>query len=349
MWNTVFGVTKEGKKAHRYILVNNKGMRVELSDFGALVLSIYVLDKYGRKRDVVLGYDNLMDYYEQNTGFGAYIGRNANRIAGAEVTIEDIKYLLDKNDNQNNLHSGFNRSHHKLYSVRNGKTDACEFVEMERYSPNMEQGFPGNLEQKIRYTLTDKNEFIIDYEMLSDMTTVVNPTNHSYFNLDGHNSGSVLQHTLTLEADYFTPGDAQSIPTGEILPVENTPMDFREGRKIGERIEEEYEPLRFGNGYDHNWVLKNKGNFEKVAELMAEESGIVMETYTDRPGMQIYTANFVENEVGKEGVVYGKRSAVCLETQCYPDAVHHENFPSPVYRAGEKYTAHTAFRFLIKK
>ena len=151
------------------------------------------------------------------------------------------------------------------------------------------------------------------------------------------------------DRDYFTPGDAQSIPTGEILPVENTPMDFREGRKIGERIEEEYEPLRFGNGYDHNWVLKNKGNFEKVAELMAEESGIVMETYTDRPGMQIYTANFVENEVGKEGVVYGKRSAVCLETQCYPDAVHHENFPSPVYRAGEKYTAHTAFRFLIKK
>ena len=158
---------------------------------------------------------------------------NANRIAGAEVTIEGTKYLLDKNDNQNNLHSGFNRSHHKLYSVRNGKTDACEFVEMERYSPNMEQGFPGNLEQKIRYTLTDKNEFIIDYEMLSDMTTVVNPTNHSYFNLDGHNSGTIFKHYMEIYSGQMLELGNDMIPTGEIIDISDTPFDFRKSKQIG--------------------------------------------------------------------------------------------------------------------
>lgn len=296
--------------------------------------------------DVVLGYENAAGYEAGTCFFGTIVGRNANRIGGAQFELNGKTYHLTGNDNGNNLHSGMD-----FYNIRIWETEEVTetSVRFKLHSPDGDQGYPGTADIYVTYSLDKDDKLDIFYEALSDKDTILNMTNHSYFNLDGHNSGSVLQHTLTLEADYFTPGDAQSIPTGEILPVENTPMDFREGRKIGERIEEEYEPLRFGNGYDHNWVLKNKGNFEKVAELMAEESGIVMETYTDRPGMQIYTANFVENEVGKEGVVYGKRSAVCLETQCYPDAVHHENFPSPVYRAGEKYTAHTAFRFLIKK
>ena len=341
-----FGITKDGSKPYLYKMKNDAGMEVQVSDFGATLVNVTVLDQDKNPVEVVLGYEDAAGYENGTAAIGAIVGRNANRIGGACVTINGIDYKLAENDGKNNLHSGPDVYQKRMWRVVENGDDHVTFL---LHSPDGDQGYPGTADIYVTYSLDKDDKLDIFYEALSDKDTILNMTNHSYFNLDGHNSGSVLQHTLTLEADYFTPGDAQSIPTGEILPVENTPMDFREGRKIGERIEEEYEPLRFGNGYDHNWVLKNKGNFEKVAELMAEESGIVMETYTDRPGMQIYTANFVENEVGKEGVVYGKRSAVCLETQCYPDAVHHENFPSPVYRAGEKYTAHTAFRFLIKK
>lgn len=345
MWNTVFGVTKEGKKAHRYILVNNKGMSVELSDFGALVLSIYVLDKYGRKRDVVLGYDNLMDYYEQNTGFGAYIGRNANRIAGAEVTIEDIKYLLDKNDNQNNLHSGFNRSHHKLYSVRNGKTDACEFVEMERYSPNMEQGFPGNLEQKIRYTLTDKNEFIIDYEMLSDMTTVVNPTNHSYFNLDGHNSGTILKHYMEIYSGQMLELGNDMIPTGKIIDISDTPFDFRKSKQIGKDIDADNSQIKIAGGYDHNYIFPNDRKTRKVAKLYGADSGIRMDVYSDLCGLQVYTGNYLNGQIGKDGAIYNKRSGVCFETQFYPNSCNNPEFPSCILPAYKIFKSRTAYQF----
>ena len=345
MWNTVFGVTKEGKKAHRYILVNNKGMSVELSDFGALVLSIYVLDKYGRKRDVVLGYDNLMDYYEQNTGFGAYIGRNANRIAGAEVTIEDIKYLLDKNDNQNNLHSGFNRSHHKLYSVRNGKTDACEFVELERCSPNMEQGFPGNLEQKIRYTLTDKNEFIIDYEMLSDMTTIVNPTNHSYFNLDGHNSGTILKHYMEIYSGQMLELGNDMIPTGEIIDISDTPFDFRKSKQIGKDIDADNSQIKIAGGYDHNYIFPNDRKTRKVAKLYGADSGIRMDVYSDLCGLQVYTGNYLNGQIGQDGAIYNKRSGVCFETQFYPNSCNNPEFPSCILPAYKIFKSRTVYQF----
>ena len=344
-----FGVMPSGEKVYEYTLTNKSGVSASFIELGATWTKMLVPDRDGNMADVILGYDDLASYQANTPHFGAPIGRNANRIGNAVITIDGKDYKLEANNGPNNLHSGPDLYHSRLWESWAYETAEGSRLDFFLNSPDGDQGYPGTADIYVTYSLDKDDKLDIFYEALSDKDTILNMTNHSYFNLDGHNSGSVLQHTLTLEADYFTPGDAQSIPTGEILPVENTPMDFREGRKIGERIEEEYEPLRFGNGYDHNWVLKNKGNFEKVAELMAEESGIVMETYTDRPGMQIYTANFVENEVGKEGVVYGKRSAVCLETQCYPDAVHHENFPSPVYRAGEKYTAHTAFRFLIKK
>ena len=343
---TIFGTMEDGREVIRYTLTNQNGVSASFLDLGAIWSTMLVPDRNGEMADVLLGHETVADCLISDGHLGEAVGRNANRIGGAQFELNGKTYHLTGNDNGNNLHSGMD-----FYNIRIWETEEVTetSVRFKLHSPDGDQGYPGTADIYVTYSLDKDDKLDIFYEALSDKDTILNMTNHSYFNLDGHNSGSVLQHTLTLEADYFTPGDAQSIPTGEILPVENTPMDFREGRKIGERIEEEYEPLRFGNGYDHNWVLKNKGNFEKVAELMAEESGIVMETYTDRPGMQIYTANFVENEVGKEGVVYGKRSAVCLETQCYPDAVHHENFPSPVYRAGEKYTAHTAFRFLIKK
>ena len=198
----------------------------------------------------------------------------------------------------------------------------------------------------VTYSLDEDNMLTIHYEAAPDRDTVINMTNHSYFNLNGHDSGSVLDHTVMLAADAFTPADEESIPTGEIRPVEGTPMDFRTAKKLGEEIGADYEPLRFGGGYDHNWVLKNENGFDKVAEVTADRSGIRMEVWTDLPGVQMYTANFLDNEPGKDGAVYESRSAVCLETQYDPDAIHHDNFPGPVCRRGEKYDTRTAYRFV---
>lgn len=348
MWQTDFGITKEGEKAHRFLLTNNRGMCVELSDFGALVLSVYVLDRHGRNRDVVLGYDNLTDYYEQDTGFGAYIGRNANRIAGAEVTIEGTKYLLDKNDNQNNLHSGFNRSHHKLYSVKNGKDDVCEFVQMERYSPHMEQGFPGNLKVNLTYILTEDNELILNYKGTTDKTTIANFTNHSYYNLNGHDSGEVYEQKLMINGDYFTPfATNNSIPSGEIRSVKGTPMDFTEMKSIGRDIDVEDEQLKFGTGYDHNFMINgNAHELRLAAKAIGDKSGIKMELYTDTPGLQLYTANFVSDELGKNGAVYNRRHAFCLEPQYVPDNINNDKFESAILKPDEEYNMNIKLKFL---
>ena len=348
MWHTDFGITKEGEKAHRFLLTNNRGMCVELSDFGALVLSVYVLDRHGRNRDVVLGYDNLTDYYEQDTGFGAYIGRNANRIAGAEVTIEGTKYLLDKNDNQNNLHSGFNRSHHKLYSVKNGKDDVCEFVQMERYSPHMEQGFPGNLKVNLTYILTEDNELILNYKGTTDKTTIANFTNHSYYNLNGHDSGEVYEQKLMINGDYFTPfATNNSIPSGEIRSVKGTLMDFTEMKSIGRDIDVEDEQLKFGTGYDHNFMINgNAHELRLAAKAIGDKSGIKMELYTDTPGLQLYTANFVSDESGKNGAVYNRRHAFCLEPQYVPDNINNDKFESAILKPDEEYNMNIKLKFL---
>ena len=217
------------------------------------------------------------------------------------------------------------------------------------HSPDGDQGYPGALDMHVTYSLDEDNSLAIHYESAPDKDTVINMTNHSYFNLNGHESGSALGHTVVLDADSFTPADEESIPTGEIRSVEGTPMDFRKGKTLGEEIDADYEPLHFGGGYDHNWVLKNGGRFDKVAEVTADRSGIRMEVYTDLPGVQMYTANFLDGVKGKNGAVYEKRSAVCLETQYYPDAVHHDNFPAPFCRAGEKYDTRTAYRFVPGK
>ncbi len=244
-----FGITRDGEKASRYLITNHSGMEVELSDFGAQFLAIRVLDKGGIKRDVLLGYDTLEEYYDNSCGFGAYIGRNCNRIANACVTIEGVEYQLEANNHGNNLHSGNERSHYKFYQAVTGVSAEGGFVELHRTSLHLEQGFPGNLKQKIRYTLTEQNELIIDYEMESDKTTVVNPTNHSYFNLSGHNSGDVLNHELEVFSEEFLLTDAHLLPTGEIASVEGTPMDFRTKKKVGQDIDAEYLPLRLAGGY----------------------------------------------------------------------------------------------------
>lgn len=342
---TGFGRTKKGEEAHLYLLENKNGVKAYLTDYGAALVRLLVPDKNNELRDVVLGYDDTAGYEQGDVFFGATVGRNANRVGGAHVEIAGKVYKLEKNDNDNNLHSGTHYYNKRLWDVVEQADDHVAFV---LHSPDGDQGYPGAFDMHVTYTLDDSNELTIHYVAVPDQDTVINMTNHSYFNLNGHASGTVLGHKVTVNADSFTPADAYSIPTGEIRSVEGTPMDFRSGRVLGDDIDTDYEPLRFGSGYDHNWVLKNEGRFDKVAEVASEESGIVMEVYTDLPGVQIYTANFVDGEPGKDGASYIKRSAVCLETQYFPDAVHHENFPQPLCGKGEKYDTRTAYRFLTR-
>ena len=342
---TGFGKIKDGQEAHLYILENKNGMKAYVSDFGAVLARLCVPDKAGNLVDVVLGYDDAEGYEKGDAAIGATVGRSANRIGRAGFELNGVSYELAKNDNgKNSLHSGPDYYHKRFWKVEEYGAD---HVSLLLHSADGDQGYPGNLDMRVTYTLDDDNALVIHYEAVPDQDTVINMTNHSYFNLNGHDSGTVLNHKVTLDADSFTPADAESIPTGEIRRVDGTPMDFRAGRVLGDDIDADYEPLRFGDGYDHNWVLKNEGKFDKVAEVASDKSGIVMEVYTDLPGVQIYTANFLENEPGKDGASYIKRSAVCFETQYYPDAIHHENFPQPVCRKGEKYDTRTAYRFLI--
>lgn len=342
-----FGVTEAGDKPYLYVLKNDKGTVATVTDYGASLVNVLVADKNGEMKDVVLGFDDVTGYEKNGGSLGATVGRNANRIGGAAFELNGKRYELDKNDNgHNNLHSGFDYYNKRMWEVTENGDDHVTFM---LHSPDGDQGYPGTIDMYVTYSLDEDNTLTIHYEAVPDQDTVINMTNHSYFNLNGHDSGDVLEHVVTLEADAFTPANAESIPTGEIRPVDGTPMDFRGGQKIGARIDEDYEPLNFGGGYDHNWVLKNEGRFVKVAEVSSEKSGIRMEVLTDLPGVQMYTANFLDGVAGKDGAVYGKRNAVCLETQYYPDAIHHDNFPEPVCKAGEKYDTRTAYRFLTEE
>ncbi len=349
MKKLVFGKTREGAEASKFVLTNQKGMIIEVSDFGALILAIRVANKTGESVDVQLGYDTLEEYYDNDRGFGAYIGRNGNRIEGAEVTLDGVSYQLDQNNGRNNLHSGFNRSHTKLYQAVTGESEEGSYVELTRTSAHLEQGFPGNLEQKIRYTLTEANEILIDYEMVSDMTTVVNPTNHSYFNLVGHNSGDVLSHMMEIYAEAFLPTDEELIPTGEIMPVEGTPMDFRKPKAVGQDIDAAFLPLQLGGGYDHNYCFTNDGQLKSVAKLYSPDSGIEMEVLTDLCGMQVYSGNFLDGVKGKDGAFYQKRDGICFETQFYPNACKDPRFPSSVLEAGKVMKSRTIYRFGVRK
>ncbi len=337
-----FGITRDGNEACKYTLTNQNGMEVELSDFGALILAIRI-PVNGEMRDVCLGYDTLDEYYNNGAGFGAYVGRNGNRIAGAQVTIDGIRYELEKNNNGNNLHSGEDRSYYKFYqSVVCGDEDGV-CVEFSRVSPHMEQGFPGNLQQSIRYVLTDSNELIIKYRMVSDRETVINPTNHCYFNLQG--SGDVLSHTMTLYADFFLPTDDELIPTGEVRSVAGTPFDFRTPHTIGERIDDDYEPLNQGGGYDHNYCFPNDGKQKLVAELQSPDKAVTMTVTTDLCGMQVYAGNFLNSVQGKDRAIYNRRNGICFETQGWPNACNNPTFPSTIYPAHKEFKSQTTYAY----
>lgn len=346
-----FGTTKKGEAATLYILENSKGMQVGITDYGASVVSVLVPDRNGKLADVVLGYDDVRGYDENGTYYGAFIGRNGNRIANASFALNGITYQLDKNDGNNNLHGGFVGYNNMMYEAECFTEEDAVSIELSRLSPDGEQGFPGNLDITVTYTLTEDNELVIEYLAVCDKDTVVNLTNHSFFNLSGHASGTVLNHKVWIDADYFTPTDDTLIPTGELRMVEDTPMDFRTEQRVGDRIEAEYEPLKQAGGYDHNYVLNNSGDGpELVASLFDEASGRKMEVYTDLPGMQLYSGNFIDGKAaGKGGKVYEKREGICFETQMFPDACNEkEFFKSSVVKAYQEYETVTVYKFLVK-
>lgn len=338
-----FGKNTKGEAATLYTFENSSGMVMEVTDFGATLYSLLVPDGKGGRIDVVLGYDDPIGYEgPSGTFFGATVSRNANRIGNARVIINEKEYRLDQNDGNNNLHSGYDFQSFRIWKVKAMTENSITF---SLHSPDGDQGYPGAVDMDVTYTLTEENEVRLDYYAVPDADTILNLTNHSYFNLNGHASGSILKHTVWLDADSFTRADAQSIPTGEIVPVAGTPMDFRTRKEVGRDIEMDYEALNFGKGYDHNWCLNNGGKLAKVAELTGDLSGITMDVSTDLPGVQIYTANFLEKEAGKDGVVYLRRQGICFETQYYPDALNHPNFPSTLCKAGEVYKTTTIYRF----
>lgn len=343
----LFGLTKEGKEASLYTVVNKNGAKAVFTDFGAILVSLFVPDKNGNMDDVVLGYDELEKYFTNSPNFGSTIGRHANRIGGAKFTLNGKTYELDKNDGNNNLHGGFNGYHKRLWSGNVAEECDGTVIEFTYESADKDQGFPGNLKVKVSYKLNDNNELIISYNAVCDEDTVLNLTNHTYFNLAGHNKGSILNHKAYIDADEFTYADKESIPDGTILKVEGTPMDFRKEKTIGDDIDSDYNQTVWGKGFDHNWVLKTKkGIVSKVASLREENSGRLMEVYTDLPGVQFYTGNFLTgDEIGKGGAVYGHRSGLCFETQYYPNAINVPSFPQPVIKAGEAFNTVTKYAF----
>ena len=344
MKQRTFGKNSKGQEATLYTFENKNGMVMEVTDFGATLFSLMVPDGKGNLVDVVLGYDDPLGYEGPGgTFFGATVGRNANRIGKGRFVLNGVEYQLDQNNGGNNLHSGLDFQSFRIWKVKAIEENAITF---SIHSPDGDQGYPGALDLDVTYTLTDDNAVRIDYYGIPQADTIINYTNHSYFNLNGHASGPILKHTVWMDADYYTPTAADSVPTGEIAPVEGTPMDFRTKKEVGRDIGQEFQALIFGNGYDHNWCLNNNGKLAKVAELTADVTGLTLEVYTDLPGVQIYTANFVNNEQGKGGVVYNQRHGICFETQYYPDAPNHPNFPSSICRAGEVYRTTTVYKFL---
>lgn len=342
-----FGKAKDGQELSLYTLTNNRDMSVQITDLGATLVSITMQDKYENIQDVILGFDTPQGYYESDTYFGAIIGRNGNRIDKGRFTINGKTYQLDINNFENNLHSGNNGFDERKWTVEKvSDTSICFGLE----DRDMEQGFPGNFKVTVTYTLTDENELFLHYEGVCDQDTVANMTNHVYFNLAGHDSGSVLDQELQLAAKAYTPvRDQQSIPTGEIAPVAGTPMDFTTAKPIGRDIDADFEQLQFTGGYDHNFVLKeDKGAVMKFAEAYSPKSGICLEAYTDLPGVQFYAGNFIKDCHGKKGTVYDKRQGFCLETQYFPDSINQESFPKPLLKAGEKYDTTTCYKFSVR-
>ena len=345
-----FGTLPSGEEVQIYHLENKSGAFAEVLQFGAILVKLCVPDRDGRLTDVVLGYDDLAGYEVNGCFFGATIGRSGNRIAQSRFTLDGKEIVLTPNEGANNLHSGPDGFEKKMWTASEISEDK-NAVTFSRISPDGENGFPGEFNVSVTYEMTEKNELRIVYGGVCDQTTIANMTNHSYFNLAGEGSGSAMDQYLTIHAEQYTLVGEGSIPLGENAAVEGTPMDFRKAHKIGDEIEADFEQLRITGGYDHNYVTDgyNKASIREIAEAWSEKTGIQMDVLTDCPCVQFYAANFVDQEHGKNGHVYNKREAFCLETQVEPNAVNVENFHSPILEAGERYYSETIYRFSVKK
>jgi aldose 1-epimerase len=345
-----FGVTKDGTPVRLYTLTNSSGMKVKITDYGGIIVSIEVPDRNEKFADVVLGFDSLEGYLGPHPYFGAIVGRYANRIAGAAFTLGDQKYSLAANNGKNALHGGLRGFDKVVWTSKQFFEKEARGVELEYLSKDGEEGYPGNLSVDVRYTLTDGNELRIDYSATTDKPTVLNLTNHSYFNLSGHGEGDILGHEVVINADRFTPVAEGLIPTGDIRPVSGTPLNLTVRTAIGDRINAPDEQIKLGGGYDHNYVLNGRGGMMRLAaEVMEPKSGRALEVRTTEPGVQFYTGNFLDGTIkGKGGKVYGKRSGFCLETQHFPDSPNRPSFPSTVLKPGERFVSQTSYTFATR-
>jgi len=347
-----FGKTPDGQPLDLYVLTAKGGAEASITNYGGAVVSLKVPDRNGKLADVVLGYDNADGYVNDKSFFGALVGRYGNRIGHAQFALDGKTYTLAKNNGENSLHGGIKGFNKAVWTAKIIPAKDGQSLELSYLSKDGEEGFPGNLKVSVIYTLTDSNALRITYSATSDKKTVVNLTNHSYFNLAGQGSGDILGHLLIIQADKFTPVDAGLIPTGEFRDVAGTPFDFRKELAIGARIDQDEEQLKLGGGYDHNFVLQRSNDPEEslAARVLEPVSGRILEVWTTEPGVQFYTGNFLDGKtIGKGGVTYPKRSAFCLETQHFPDSPNQPKFPSAVLNAGERYHTITTYKFSVKK
>ena len=342
-----FGLLEDGGKVSLYTLTSSTGAEVRIINYGAIVVSLKVPDRAGRLRDVVLGHDDLAGYVQDKAFLGTIVGRYANRIAAGRFTLDGKTYQLDLNDGSNHLHGGAQGFYKKLWKAEKVKGEGGPGVKLTYVSAAGEGGYPGEVTLAVTYTLTPGNALRVDYLGTTDKPTILNPTHHSYFNLSGDPTQTILDEELTLDADRTTAVGAGLLPTGKLVDVAGTPMDFRQPTRIGARIDASDEQLVLGKGYDHNWVLRHRdGRAHRAAELFDARSGIVMQVLTDQPGLQFYSGNFLNGTIhGKQGVVYQRRTALCLEAQLFPDAPNHPDFPSSALRPGHHYRQTTIYQF----
>ena len=346
---TKFQTVVNDAQTDLYTLKNKAGMEVCITNFGGRIVSIMVPDKNGEMKDVVLGFDSIADYINVPSDFGASIGRYANRINQGKMVLDGDTIQLPKNNFGHCLHGGPKGWQYQVYEAN--PIDETT-LELTRFSPDGDANFPGNLTAKVLFKLTDDNAIDIKYSATTDKKTVINMTNHSYFNLSGNPSKAATDHILYVNADNYTPVDQTYMTTGEIVPVKDTPMDFTTPKAVGRDITNfDFIQLKYGNGYDHNWVLNTNGDVKQLAaKLTSPESGISLEVYTDEPGIQVYTGNFLDGTVkGKKGIVYNQRASVCLETQHYPDSPNKPQWPSVILEPGQTYNSECIFKFSVEK
>ncbi|MBM7623811.1 aldose epimerase family protein [Sporohalobacter salinus] len=339
----------QGEQVYLYTIANDNGMKMKVTNYGGRITALEVPDKEGDLVDVVLGFDSLKDYLNNPNNFGAVIGRYGNRIANGSFTLNNKTYHLAQNNGDNHLHGGFVGFDQRVWNIKAVEKDDEVSLVLTYLSEDGEEGYPGNLNVKVTYTLTNDNALRIDYQAKTDQPTVCNLTNHSYFNLNGVNS-SAMDHQLMINADHYTPIDEEWIPTGAIESVANTPMDFRNPTRVGKRAKQDFWQLENGVGYDHNYVLNTNGDLNQLAATLYEPStGIFMKMYTEEPGVQLYAGNFLDGSItGKDGKTYKKHYAICLETQHFPDSPNVSHFPSTVLKPDETYTTTTIYKFSTK-